>query len=477
MPAPPTHMPSFYHHRNPAKDRDRPNVIFLSDIPVKLTECVASLHLYQGGQKRRVVDLAQNISRFEITLELNGLLLRNSRLTPSELVRKNLIFVARTKAPPKLPCRLVSQFPEVWQSVLAMRTAHETFVVSFTLSIAEFTVDLANIKETVLRFKDDESLEALNACDPVVLAHVEDYVLRKLAAELKNASDLSLHILNPATILQHLPPLEHTSDLEDVYSSCSIRLDPNQLLDASFTDIDQSYQLEKQLIFAEDTDFDASDDELRLLPSDDSAKGTVHDDDELDRLFSNESLPRMNLATILGLDIQDGTQAVVLQALKSHKDETADSVGLAAGFEERPAGSLGSSTLDAVNEFDDEFDEDLAELDASPIKPSKSSISYLGDARGLVSKKPSLSYIDHDDKHGLEYAFRNKSPEIPKYIKEDKKFKFIKIGKVQKFVNMFEEQKESQATGSRVGSRGGSRVGSRTGTRPASPVRSFSSNL
>lgn len=469
-------MPSFYHHRNPAKDRDRPNFIFLSDIPQKITECVSSLHLFLVATKRKVVNLAASVQSFEITLELNGLLLRNSNLTPSELIRKNHIFVARTKVPLAHPFRSVTQFPEVWQSILAMRTAHETFVVNFSLNIASFTIDMANNNEIALVFEEDASFEALHNCDPLVILYVKTYVRKKLISELNKLKDFTVHITNPATILQTLPPVENTSDLEDVYSS--INLDPNQLVDVSLSDIDVSYRIEKQLIFSEDTDFDASDEELRILPSDDSAKGTLHEDDELDRLFSRDSLPCIDLAAILELDTQESDSRSVINLMNNLDigeldSQTPEPEKLAAPFQELSKVSLADSCDGFQEKSEDELDEVVGELDLSPVRPQRPVFSSQSEMHASLPKKPSLSFVDHDEKHGLEYAFRNLSPEIPKYIKEDKKFKFIKIGKVQKFVNMFEEHKDEpkEAGGSMTGSRAGSRVGSRVGTRPASPTK------
>lgn len=465
-------MPSFYHHRNPAKDRDRPNFIFLSDIPHKITECVSSLHLFLVGTKRKVVNLAASLQSFEITLELNGLLLRNSKLTPSDLVRKNLIYVARTKVPLKHPFRSITQFPEVWQSILAMRTAHETFVVSFSLSIATFTIDMANNNDITLLFVEDASFEALHDCDPLIIVYVENYVRRKLISELNKLADFTVHITNPATILQNLPPVENTSDLEDVYSS--INLDPNQLVDVSLSDIDISYRIEKQLIFSDDTDFDASDDELRILPSDDSAKGTLHEDDELERLFSSDSLPCIDLSTILDLDPQQNSSRSVLDLINNIDineldSQTPEPERLAAPFLEVPKSPMATTVSENQDNSEDELDEVVGDLDLSPVRPQRPVFSSMSCDNVSLPKKPSLSFVDHDEKHGLEYAFRNLSPEIPKYIKEDKKFKFIKIGKVQKFVNMFEEHKDEPKEVE--GSRSGSRVGSRVGTRPASPMR------
>lgn len=51
----------------------------------------------------------------------------------------------------------------------------------------------------------------------------------------------------------------------------------------------------------------------------------------------------------------------------------------------------------------------------------------------------SPSAINFEDDHpDLKYAYNNDSPKVPSYIRKDKKFRFIKVGKVQKFVNLFE---------------------------------------
>ncbi|RKP31901.1 hypothetical protein METBISCDRAFT_26204 [Metschnikowia bicuspidata] len=463
-------MPSIYHHSNQAKDRDRPKVVFLSNIPHKINACVAGLQLFQGGRKHEVVDLAASASSFDVTLDVNSLLRRNSRLTPTDLVRKNLIFVARTKRPVNRQCLFAARFPEVWQSILAKRSAHETFVACFHLVVAKFLVNLAHLDRTVLEFKQNAHLQTLHDCNPLVIAHVKGYVCRKIAAELKNIEEFSTHITSPAAILQNLPPAENISELEDVNSSCSIHLDPVQLVDVSFSDLDLSCHLEKQLVFAEDADFDASEDELRILPSDDSAKGTIQEDDDLDRLYSSEYLSCMDLTSVLDLDCLNSTSTAVLERasganIDGGNVQPSKLEVLGAGFTAHSA-----KTPAKCSDFDNESGPLLGDVDARIALP-RALFCRRTVSVGLLPKKPGILYIDHDEKDGLEYAFHNKSPEIPKYIKEDKKFKFIKIGKVQKFVNTFEQQNEAgvherSASG---GSSVGSRFGSRLGTRPASP--------
>ncbi|KAG5416756.1 CTA9 [Candida metapsilosis] len=64
-------------------------------------------------------------------------------------------------------------------------------------------------------------------------------------------------------------------------------------------------------------------------------------------------------------------------------------------------------------------------------------------SRPHLSSSHSVSLINTDDKLGLKYAYNSDSA-VPSYIKQNKKFKFIKVGKVQKFVHLFEEQTQSE---------------------------------
>lgn len=82
-----------------------------------------------------------------------------------------------------------------------------------------------------------------------------------------------------------------------------------------------------------------------------------------------------------------------------------------------------------------------------PPPPSKMhSQVFISPRRGRELSKKSLTGTfstihDEDTASELEYAFRDRSPTVPSYIKQNKKFKFIKVGKVQKFVHLFEEKK------------------------------------
>lgn len=481
-----------YGLRRTPEDQERPNVLFTSDIPHKIARCVAELHLYQGGSSSRLVELASCIDHFNITLELNALLSRNPQLVPSELVRRNKIFVAKTHVPAldHRASRSVLRFPDVWRSILQAGKADEIFVVTYKLHLARFSVDLANVNDTTITFTEDHDLCALRECDDNLVEQISLYVKHKLLLELRNNDDISIHITSSSTILQDLPAHDSLPEFHDLHNSSGcFQLDK---LGASLCEIDTSFTFEKQLVFDEDIEYNNSDDDLRILPSDESGKCTANEDDESDAV-QTPTLLNPDLANVLldctavfgsdpatGLGLQGSRQAAPEQpkAVSSRVSSTLAKSELVAP--EKPnfvadlenlrhntplptedkalSGSPVRLTPPQLGSEEQHIDDYIMSPFNSPRKhyPSFSQPT----AQGIpLRKKASLSLVDHDEKYGLKYAFKHTDSSVPEYIKDNKKFKFIKVGKVQKFVNMFEEHKETASTPS-----------SRSATRPCSPL-------
>lgn len=63
------------------------------------------------------------------------------------------------------------------------------------------------------------------------------------------------------------------------------------------------------------------------------------------------------------------------------------------------------------------------------------STGYISPRRLSTKSSTNSLLVDYDD-YDIEYDENN----VPSYIKQNKKFKFIKVGKVQKFVSLFEEK-------------------------------------
>lgn len=486
----------------PVKDKERPNVLFSSDIPYKIAACVAELHLFQGGTSSRVADLSKYISFFDITLELNALLSRNRSLTPSDLIKKNQIFVAKTRslATKAYSAQSFRMFPASWRSVLEMRKPDETFVVTFRLRLQDFSIDLANPQDIRLAFQPEEGFSSLVECDNYLLTHLKSYICHTLLLELKSNSDISIHIKDSSTILQDSPIEESVSHFKDIHFSTT--KDLLDCMSSSLDDSDISCVIEKQNLYDDDIEFDTSDEELRVLQSDDSGKCTVIDEDESD--FSSpycvaadeilESLsegihdmstsestkaqkPIGELGPALVAKTRKGSAELPVafppksdfleevENLRHNNLRLPDSQSQSQSRASTIPGIVAQDSPLAVAPVRAPAMTPVVEPNdiVSPLpSPGKFQKPMLEDDAGprTLQKKPSLLFIDHDEQHGLKYAFRDSSSSVPEYIKENKKFKFIKIGKVQKFVNMFEEQSEAPAVSV-----------SQNGTRPSSPAK------
>lgn len=91
--------------------------------------------------------------------------------------------------------------------------------------------------------------------------------------------------------------------------------------------------------------------------------------------------------------------------------------------------------------------------------PTKPDLAPSSSSSSRVAGSIALFSVEHQN--GMDFAF--KSSNVPSFIKEDKKFRFIKVGKVQTYVHLFEEQGQQQpklADTSRTNSRVNSRAGS-----------------
>lgn len=491
--------------RHSSSDPAKPNMIFSSNIPSSLAQCVCDNHLFQGGSHSRVVDLAGWIPPLEIMLELNSLLLRNPSLSAclSLWVRSNLVFVAKSSVPEPKKTPKAS----FWDEVLSLTQGSDVFVVTITLQLALLLVDLFDVSDIKVSFVKNESYDAILLRDPELLLQIETYIKKRLRAELiANSSSISNDISSSSTILQELPVNESMAlmrklrqQLEnDVWSEENddeiSNLISNISMESAFS------PPPKQKHFMDSPDILPSDDEMRLLSSDDSGKNTANDedDDTDEKHFSYSLHGSENLAftphDILPVDEGncsfDSPLTDAIPFLPS-KDMQPPSSSSKVATPKKPAKIESPIPLPHTpnNKFRKSYEYEDRPMSApeqptpsaglgSPMRPSVSQRASLPTLR----KKDSFSYysmVSSDDGNSdLEYAFRDKSPTVPSYIKEDRKFKFIKVGKVQKFVHLFEEKKDldsgsrpSSRSSSRAPSRAVSRSTSRQPTRPGSPIR------
>ncbi|KAM9931925.1 hypothetical protein OXX80_008433 [Metschnikowia pulcherrima] len=518
-----TRMPGLYRHWA-QKDKERPNFIFSSDIPYKIASCVAELHLYSGGASRKV-DLAKYIESFDVTLELNALLLRNKCIIPSELIQANHIYVAKAPSPgfDHGVVRSISRFPEVWKSILSIQKSNETFVVKFRLNLDKFSVDLADVSDISLHFHANDRFAPLLSADLALTDHLKTYICQKLIQELKSNSDISLLITDSSTILQDSPPNEHIAQFKSVLDSS--QRDALDFANTSLDDSEMSFAIEKQLVFYDQEDYDNSDGEIKILHSDESGKCHSNEDEEsegeqniLSSMQDQKQTPNSQELTnfwetgvssmsglfpppvfhsigrseerhlakpipVSGLDYESprGSLSPVrngnVTGLGSNERQSNDESSMNSKSESQISifsdnGEDSKKLVEGQNLSFDDFCRDMSmqtteceDTISSPMSSPRKMDNHVYDSENQgtapsLKKKASHTLIDHDDGLGLKFAFKDQSASVPEYIKENKKFKFIKVGKVQKFVNMFEEHKAPSSTAS-----------SRVGTRPGSPAK------
>lgn len=453
----------------PSVDPVKPRVIFSSNIPQKIADCVSERRLFIGGSKSRLVDLASDIGELDIILELNTLLLRNRYLLPTDLVKRNLIFVAKRKSYKHTPKPFMG-FKGIWKSIFEMSSPSEIFVVTLKVSLRRLVVDLANVNHIVIVLHHEELYDPILR-DIDLLKAIKTYIHEKLLIELKNNSTITSDISDTNTILQDLPVNDSLPLMKDLHNQ-------TEELDNSLADITLDSQtsmpfLDKQLVYDDFAELNTSDEDIKVLFSDDSGRCTVDDEDEIQ--YSDKSKSNV-LSPVLG-----GRLPALIESTESKEssfclNDTSSQDNLheysapkTALVEPQPRTPTRRLTVlrsphgsriesDYLSPRSVSVPTELSprQAESAPSLMKRTSMSTLQPSLKKKSSTSSFTMVSSDENHGLEYAFRDKSPTVPTYIKRDKKFKFIKVGKVQKFVNLFEEQMPGSESSTRNNSRPGS---------------------
>lgn len=449
--------PPVTHSVDPVK----PRVIFSSNIPQRIADCVSEKRLFLGGSTSRLVDLAKDIGELDVILELNTLLLRNRYLTPSDLVRKNLVFVAKKKRY-RNKLKPFLGFKGVWKSVFEMSSPSEVFVVTLKFSLRRLVVDLATGSDVIITLQYDELLQCILR-DVDLLRSIKTYIRQRLLLELRSNLTLTSDISDTKTILQDLPVNDSLPLMKDLHNQ--VEDFDSSLADVTLDSNTGMPLIEKQLVFEDFAEVNTSDEELKILFSDDSGRCTVDEEDDLPISEGQANILSPTLLSELPTLREESPSAAHNDY--PHSPQLTSTVHPPKNIlvEPQPRTPTRPIVPPADNEFESPRSASVPS-ELSPIRPGKApslikhtSMSTLQPSLKKKSSSSSFTMISHDDGHGLEYAFRDKSPTVPTYIKQDKKFKFIKVGKVQRFVNLFEEQMpESESS-------------TRNNTRPGSPLK------
>jgi len=453
-------------------DLDKPNFIFTSDIPKNIIN-IASKYLLLGGNTTELTDMTRfyhPMLEFNINIELNTLLARNRDLRPSDLIKENLITLAKTKdrcstsienlftTVPKAPGLTINPYKFM---------NNEVFIVNLTLKVLDFIICMNEETNVIIDFLKDENYGMLLLSDEQLIDQVENYIKATLIKELKG---------------------QRTLDSKD--ESRSINIDHNGYL-ADITDVPigvQDVSINNGKSFVYDDDYESSFEELLLLKSNDT-RSTTNEEGNDEYEFKTESILMENdednniFRTKIGLSTSKTNKQINtikeeeyedtfiedmnnlrhneffirsdnLQESTKNSSAIPDSIPLdtETQYRSRQNTSLLKSPVQLTEQILESPQSSTRQLSLASMSPKHKSVSRR-------TSTASFSMINYEDTNSdLEYAFRNKSSTVPTYIKLDKKFKFIKVGKVQKFVNLFEEKLDLASN-------------STPSTRPTSPLK------
>lgn len=453
-------------------DLDKPNFIFTSDIPKNIIN-IASKYLLLGDKTTELTDMTRfyhPMLEFNINIELNTLLARNRDLRPSDLIKENLITLAKTKdrcstsieslltAVPKAPGLTINPYKFM---------NNEVFIVNLTLKVLDFIICMNEETNVIIDFLKDENYGMLLLSDEQLIDQVENYIKATLIKELKG---------------------QRTLDSKD--ESRSINIDHNGYL-ADITDVPigvQDVSINNGKSFVYDDDYESSFEELLLLRSNDTRSTTneegndeyeiktesiLMENDEDNNIFRTKiglstSKTNKQINTIKEEEYEDTfiedmnnlrhneffIRSDNLQESTKNSSVTPDPIPLdtETQYRSRQNTSLLKSPVQLTEQMLESPKSSTRQLSLASMSPKHKSVSRR-------TSTASFSMINYEDTNSdLEYAFRNKSSTVPTYIKLDKKFKFIKVGKVQKFVNLFEEKLDLASN-------------STPSTRPTSPLK------
>lgn len=428
-------------------DIEKPNFLFYSDISEKMKT------LAQRFEKsdRDIIDLSNGNEEVTVAVKLDLLILRNRNLKTSDLIRDNLVYMAKCdKLKDELPGEMQNRSSCTINNAKIFQyrpMSGEVFVVNLVLKILDFVV-YRDLDEIHIDFLKDENYGILVLSDEQMIEQIALYMKRQFKSSLNSFSaqrDPYGHPCDPhkrgVLILERVPVI------------------PEEKFEESFIREHDTTINDKSIIYDEGDEYNSLED-LLLLKSNDTSKSTEDEEEETNFesiLKSNNKPKKKQCAYGAGIkdngfikdinNMRHNETIVDIDEIDTTDDEKMDNndnnilLSDAMECEQIEQFQYTSESLSIPVDLLSDFDQGIE----SPIinKQISTSSSFASPSkRRSISTKTSVasfSMIDKGEYKDLDYAFRDKSSSVPNYIKEDKKFKFIKVGKVQKFVSLFEE--------------------------------------
>ncbi|KAI5955709.1 CTA9 [Candida jiufengensis] len=431
-----------------SNEKIKPNFIHSSDIPKKLANLVYSIikSKYKNTNKKCQISLNLNLNSLvsrgstNLITSLNKKMISivQSSTNNSNYLSNQLIIRQNYQSSNYLKDIITEKIKVNKQIYPYALTTNDTFIIKFKLVIDQ-------IDEEELEFEDDEQYQILKSFDlhnSNIIQDLKNYILyiyKTLSEDLNKENDQN----DNHNILLDMSDstLEYDEISSDEYENYKIDslISNETLIDEfkrRFSDVsieEKSFNLKSNIFINNLSNLRHNDDDDEHLITEEIKISSGEEEQQQAVSITHSSRQSPITPTDLHIHLDD------LIEVSFEENDDDDNYFDDVEIRNSPKKLISSSPIkDSQSykfEFTDPKESKLTNQHSlqsfSPTKERKS-ISRM-------SSSHSVSMINTDEKYGLEYAYNSDSSVVPTYIKQNKKFKFIKVGKVQKFVDLFED--------------------------------------
>ncbi|KAI5966143.1 CTA9 [Candida pseudojiufengensis] len=428
-------------------DRIKPNFIHSSDIPKKLANLVYSIA--KSKYKNSNINSNKCQTSINLNLKLNSLIQKGSNnlkiclnkkmisIAQSSNLNQNLLasnlIVRQSFKNSNFLNDIITEKNKLNKQIYPHAlTTNDIFIIKFKLIIRE-------INENEIDFEDDEQYQILKSFESNnnILQNLKKYTLHYYNSSTENSTKeqyLENNLLDVSDSTLDNDEINYSDDYDNYKIETLIS---NETLIDEFKRRFSEVSTEEKSINSNKS-FIKNISNLRHNDDDDEDEDLEIEELHLEDKFKDHA----------GLSKQSSRQSPITPS-SDHHIHLDDLVEVS--FEENddyynelsPEKFISSSPIKNNNNNKQHFNLENTQESSNKFKlsnqPSFTSPTKERKSISRMSSTHSVSMINTDEKYGLEYAYNSDSSTIPTYIKQNKKFKFIKVGKVQKFVDLFEE--------------------------------------
>lgn len=402
-------------------DPMKPHFIHSSDIP---NQVLHLLDLFIDLPSDNEVELIEDEDvSFNINVQLDPLLARSKDLKTSQLISQNLICMVKSDRVD----RVKHEFK--LNRDITLQLSREMFLVNLKLTLHLFKVKDDDIN---LTFTKDQMYQLY---DKDMVEQISKYIICKFQMELANLSKDATHKF-PKSLTQADFLDFQMNDISDSTLDGSMVdktfSDTSSLEELDFVDTITVYERSRShshpkflnnrplisgKVYKSSIDNGFIENQNNLRHNED----LFELEDEIDRgkiIRNQQSQDYFNFGDIQRVEYDDLLQDP---------------------FDFKTRGKTTAPTSRKSSGVGHEVPDDLIRLTRNM------SSGYISPRRLSTKSSANTLIVGYDD-DDIEYDENN----VPNYIRENKKFKFIKVGKVQKFVNLFEEKRDDRSPSPKV---------------------------